>query len=83
LFKRFQSTRINHTLRLHYNAVLYNSDTIITRSPRCSQIFFQYTMHIYFPYSTVTSASQGSGLACTRTIAIFRALTYMQKHFRH
>jgi len=26
---------------------------------------------IYFPYSTVTSACQGSGLACTRTISIF------------
>ena len=30
------------TLRLHYNAVLYNADSIITRSPRGSQIFFQY-----------------------------------------
>jgi len=30
------------TLRLHYNAVLYNTDPIITRSPRGSQIFFQY-----------------------------------------
>jgi len=32
------------TLRLHYNAVLYNADSIITRSPRGSQIFFQYTV---------------------------------------
>jgi len=39
--------------------------------------------HIYFPYSTVTSACQGSGLACTRTVSIFRTLTYMQMHFRH
>jgi len=33
-----------YTLRLHYNAVLYNTDSIITRSPHGSQIFFQYTM---------------------------------------
>ena len=39
--------------------------------------------HIYFPYSTVTSACQGSGLACTRNVTIFRTLTYMQKRFRH
>ena len=37
---------------------------------------------IYFPYSTVTSACQGSGLACTQTISIFRTLTYMQKLFK-
>ena len=30
------------TLRLQYNAVQYNADSIITRSPRGSQIFFQY-----------------------------------------
>jgi len=35
---------------------------------------------IYFPHSTVTSACQGSGLACTRTVSIFRMLTYMQKY---
>ena len=34
----------SHTLRLHYNAFLYNADSIITRSPRGSQIFIQYTM---------------------------------------
>ena len=33
-----------NTLRLHYNAVLHNADSIITWSPRGSQIFFQYTM---------------------------------------
>jgi len=38
---------------------------------------------MYFPYSTVTSAGQGSGLACTQTVSIFRTLTYMQTHFRH
>jgi len=27
------------------------------------------------PYSTVISACQGSGLACTRTISILRTLT--------
>ena len=38
-------TRGQHsTLRLYYNAVLYNADTITTRSPRGSHIFFQYTM---------------------------------------
>jgi len=37
---------------------------------------------IYFSYSTVTSACQDSGLACTRTISIFRTLTYMQPRFR-
>jgi len=40
-------------------------------------------MQIFFPYSTVNSACQGSGLACTPTVTIFRMLTYMQKHFRH
>jgi len=38
---------------------------------------------IYFPNSTVTSACQGSWLACTRNVTIFRMLTYMQKRFRH
>jgi len=42
-----------------------------------------YYTQIYFPYSTVTSACQGSGLACTRTVSIFRTLTYMQTRFRH
>jgi len=42
---------------------------------------FYYTQ-IYFPYSTVTSACEGSWLACTRTISIFRTLTYMQTRFR-
>jgi len=37
---------------------------------------------IYFPYSAVTSACQGSRLACNRTVSIFRTLTYMQTHFR-
>jgi len=40
-------------------------------------------MQIYFPYSTVMSACQGNGLACARTVSIFRMLTYMQKRFRH
>ena len=35
------------------------------------------------PYSTVTSACQVSGLACTQTVSIFRTLTYMQTRFRH
>jgi len=39
--------------------------------------------HIYLPYSTVTSACQGSGLACTQTVSIFRTLIYMQTRFRH
>ena len=38
---------------------------------------------IYFPYNTVTSAWQGSMLACTQAVSIFRMLTYMQKRFRH
>jgi len=38
---------------------------------------------IYFYYSTVTSACQGSRLACTWTVSIFRTLTYMQTRFRH
>jgi len=38
---------------------------------------------IYFPFSTVMSACQGSGLACTQTISIFRTLTYMQTCFHH
>ena len=32
-------------------------------------------MQINFPYSTVTSACQGSWLACTRTVSIFRTKT--------
>jgi len=40
-------------------------------------------MHIYFPYSAVTSACKESGLACTRTVSIFRTLTYIKMHFRH
>ena len=39
--------------------------------------------HIYFPYNTVTSSCQGSGLACTCTVTIFRTLKYTQKRFRH
>ena len=42
-----------------------------------------YYTHIYVPYSAVTSACQGSELACTRTISIFRMLTYMQTRFHH
>jgi len=34
-------------------------------------------IQIYFPYSTVTSACQGSGPACTQTVSILRTLTYM------
>ena len=34
-------------------------------------------------YSTVTSACQGSGLACTRNVTILRTLTYMQTRFCH
>ena len=37
---------------------------------------------INFPYSTVMSACQGSRLASTRTVSIFRMLTYMQTRFR-
>jgi len=40
-------------------------------------------MQIYFSYSRVTSACQGSGLAYTRTISILRMLTYMQMRFCH
>ena len=39
---------------------------LTTRVPNYTQI--------YFPYNTVTSACQGSGLACTRTVSIFRTL---------
>jgi len=48
--------------------------TLTTRVPNYLQI--------YFPYSIVFSACQGSGLACTLTISIFRTLTYMQTRFR-
>ena len=48
---------------------------LTTRVPNYTQI--------YFPYSTVTSACQGSGLACTQTVTIFTKLTYMQKRFLH
>jgi len=41
------------------------------------------SMHIFFPYSTVTSACQGSWLACTRTVSIFRRLKYTQTRFCH
>jgi len=39
--------------------------------------------YMQIPYSTVTSACQGSGLVCTRTVSIFRTLMYMQTRFRH
>jgi len=29
------------TLRLHYNAVLYNAESVLTQSPRGSQILFE------------------------------------------
>jgi len=48
---------------------------LTTRVPNNTQI--------YFPYGTVTSACQGSGLACTRTVSIFRRLTYMQMRYRN
>jgi len=50
-------------------------NNLTTRVPNYTQI--------YFHYGTVTFACQGSGLACTRTVDIFRTLTYMQKHFCH
>jgi len=37
---------------------------LTTRVPNYTQV--------HFPYSTVTSACQGSGLACTRTVTIFK-----------
>ena len=40
---------------------------LTTRVPNYTQI--------NFPYSTVTSACQGSWLACTRTVSIFRTKT--------
>jgi len=46
---------------------------LTTRVPNYTQI--------YFPYSAVTSACQGSRLACT--VSIFITLTYMQTRFRH
>ena len=42
--RKLTETVTPYTLRLHYNAVLYNADSIITRSPRGSQIFSQYNM---------------------------------------
>jgi len=39
-----------------------------------------YTQN-YFSYSTVTSACQGSGLACTRTVSIFRTHRHQNKPF--
>ena len=43
---------------------------LTTRVPNYTQI--------YFPYSTVTSACQGSLLACTCTVTILRILTYIK-----
>ena len=40
---------------------------LATRVPNYTQI--------YFPYSAVTSACQGSRLACTWTVSIFRTLS--------
>ena len=40
----FTKALMHTTLRLHYNAVHYNADSIIMRSPRGSQIFVQYTL---------------------------------------
>jgi len=41
---------------------------LTTRVPNYTQI--------YFPYCAVTSACQGSRLACTWTVSILRMLTY-------
>jgi len=40
-------------------------------------------VQIFSPYSTVTSACQGSLLTCTRTVSIFKTLKYMQTRFCH
>ena len=45
---------------------------LTTRVPNYTQIDF--------PYSTITSACQGSLLACTRTVSIFRTLTNMHRY---
>ena len=42
-------------------------ENLTTRVPNYTQI--------YFPYSTVMSACQGSGLACTRAVSIFATKT--------
>ena len=66
-----------------------NNDTLNDSWKFLMQVYEKLTRpvpnytHIYFPYSTVTSACQGSGLACTRTVSIFRMLTYMQTRFCH
>ena len=65
----------NDNLNDSLNKLLMFMKNLTTHVPNYTQI--------YIPYSTVTSACQGSRLACTRTVSIFRMLTYMQTCFGH
>ena len=65
----------NDNLNDSLNKLLMFMKNLTTHVPNYTQI--------YFPYSTVTSACQGSRLACTWTVSIFRTLTYKQTRFRH
>jgi len=81
--KEITSFTVDMRVLFHVNNILNDSlwkfllfmKNLTTRVP--------YYMQIYFPYSTVMSACQGSRLACTWTVSIFRMLTYMQTRFRH
>ena len=46
-------------------------------------IYFIHVPNYTSSYSTVTSACQGSGLARTLTVSIFRTLTFTQTRFCH
>jgi len=65
----------NDNLNDSLNKLLMFMKNLTTHVPNYTQI--------YIPYSTVTSACQGSRLACTWTVSIFRTLTYKQTRFRH
>ena len=65
----------NDNLNDSLNKLLMFMKKFTTHVPNYTQI--------YIPYSTVTSACQGSRLACTWTVSIFRTLTYKQTRFRH
>ena len=72
--KEITSFTVDVRVIFHINDILndslYKFLVFTTRVPNYTQI--------YFPYSTVTSGCQGSRLACTWTVSIFRTLTYMQ-----
>ena len=77
-----------NALAIDMRVIFHINDTTIHRSCPCKFMKNLTTcgpnyMQIYFQYNTVTSACQGSGLACSWTVSIFRTLSYMQTRLPH